>query len=116
MDSVLETMKGLNPFHVKKVFKWKQGHEEDKWAEKAVEAILKKLKKQEKMYDTLQRQLLFPGNQEPCVTIPRSKDGRLQVWHKKGLPHVTCCRVWRFPDLQSYHELKPEPWCKHPFM
>ena len=38
MDSVLETMKGLNPFHVKKVFKWKQGHEEDKWAEKAVDA------------------------------------------------------------------------------
>ena len=37
MDSVLETMKGLNSFHVKKVFKWKQGHEEDKWAEKAVE-------------------------------------------------------------------------------
>jgi len=120
MDSVVETMKGWNPLnvkspHAKKLLNWKQGDEEDKWAEKAVDALVKKLKKQKVHLDTLERQLSFPGNQEPCVTIPRSLDGRLQVSHRKGLPHVIYCRVWRFPDLQSHHELKPEPWCKHPF-
>ena len=29
-----------------------------------------------------------------------------QVSHRKGLPHVIYCRVWRWPDLQSHHELK----------
>ena len=38
-----------------------------------------------------------------------------QVSHRKGLPHVIYCRVWRWPDLQSHHELKAEPFCKFPF-
>lgn len=40
-----------------------------------------------------------------CVTIPRSLDGRLQVSHRKGLPHVIYCRVWRWPNLQSHQVL-----------
>ena len=50
-----------------------------------------------------------------CVTIPRSLDGRLQVSHRKGLPHVIYCRVWRWPDLQSHHELKALECCEYPF-
>ena len=50
-----------------------------------------------------------------CVTIPRSLDGRLQVSHRKALPHVIYCRVWRWPDLQSHHELKPLSCCQFPF-
>lgn len=50
-----------------------------------------------------------------CVTIPRSLDGRLQVSHRKGLPHVIYCRVWRWPDLQSHHELKALECCEFPF-
>ena len=116
MNSFVETFKDLNPFYVKKVLNWKQGGEEDKWAIKAVNTLVKKLKKQNpKGLEILERQLSSPGKFEPCVTIPRSLDGRLQVSHKKGLPHVICCRVWRFPDLQNHHELRPEPWCKHPF-
>lgn len=38
----------------------------------------------------------------------------LQVSHKKQLPHVIYCRVWRWPDLQSHHELKAEDHCKFP--
>ena len=115
MNSVVETFKDRNPFYVKKVLNWKQGGEEDKWAIKAVDTLVKKLKKQNpKGLEILERQLSSPGKFEPCVTIPRSLDGRLQVSHRKGLPHVIYCRVWRFPDLQSHHELKPEPWCKHP--
>lgn len=50
-----------------------------------------------------------------CVTIPRSLDGRLQVSHRKGLPHVIYCRVWRWPDLQSHHELKALECCEFAF-
>ena len=35
--------------------------------------------------------------------------------HRKGLPHVIYCRVWRWPDLQSHHELKPLEMCEYPF-
>lgn len=38
-----------------------------------------------------------------------------QVSHRKGLPHVIYCRVWRWPDLQSHHELKPLEICEYPF-
>ena len=39
----------------------------------------------------------------------------MQVSHRKGLPHVIYCRVWRWPDLQSHHELKPLEICEYPF-
>lgn len=38
-----------------------------------------------------------------------------KVSHRKGLPHVIYCRVWRWPDLQSHHELKPVDSCLYPF-
>ena len=38
-----------------------------------------------------------------------------QVSHRKGLPHVIYCRVWRWPDLQSHHELKALDCCDYPF-
>lgn len=65
---------------VKKLLGWKQGDEEEKWAEKAVESLFKKLKKQNKSaYQELIKALNFPGQPSKCVTIPRSLDGRLQV-------------------------------------
>ena len=50
-----------------------------------------------------------------CVTIPRSLDGRLQVSHRKGLPHVMYCRLWRWADLQSHHELRAVETCTFAF-
>ncbi|XP_064091829.1 protein mothers against dpp isoform X2 [Macrobrachium rosenbergii] len=100
---------------VKKLLGWKQGDEEEKWAEKAVDSLVKKLKKKKGAIEDLERALSCPGQQSKCVTIPRSLDGRLQVSHRKGLPHVIYCRVWRWPDLQSHHELKPFEHCQYPF-
>lgn len=100
---------------VKKLLGWKQGDEEEKWAEKAVDSLVKKLKKQKGAIEELERALSCPGTPSKCVTIPRSLDGRLQVSHRKGLPHVIYCRVWRWPDLQSHHELKPLEHCQFPF-
>ncbi|XP_017807193.1 mothers against decapentaplegic homolog 2 isoform X5 [Macaca thibetana thibetana] len=45
----------------------------------------------------------------------RSLDGRLQVSHRKGLPHVIYCRLWRWPDLHSHHELKAIENCEYAF-
>lgn len=63
----------------------------------------------------MEQALSCPGQPSKCVTIPRSLDGRLQVSHRKGLPHVIYCRVWRWPDLQSHHELKALDCCDYPF-
>ncbi|KAL3970994.1 programmed cell death protein 10 [Sarotherodon galilaeus] len=135
---------------VKRLLGWKQGDEEEKWAEKAVDSLVKKLKKKKGAMEELERALSCPGQpmymfkhadiyNQPywhtfnlvefcfkkelfhvnppgkCVTIPRSLDGRLQVSHRKGLPHVIYCRVWRWPDLQSHHELKALECCEFPF-
>ncbi|KAI6187747.1 Mothers against decapentaplegic-like protein [Aphelenchoides besseyi] len=103
---------------VKKLLGWKLGDEEEKWAFKAVESLVKKLRKKKAGVGTvedLEFALAHPGVCSKCVTIPRSLDGRLQVSHRKGLPHVIYCRVWRWPNLQSHHELKAVPECRFPY-
>jgi MAD (mothers against decapentaplegic) family protein 1 len=79
---------------VKKLLGWKLGDEEEKWAFKAVESLIKKLRKKKdaRSVENLEFALSHPGVSSPCVTIPRSLDGRLQVSHRKGLPHVIYCR------------------------
>ena len=71
--------------------------------------------KREGAVEDLEKVLASKGQYDKCVTMPRSADGRLQVSHHKGLPHVIYCRVWRWPDLQSRHELKSLHCCKYPF-
>ena len=46
----------------------------------------------------------------------RSLDGRLQVSHRKGLPHVIYCRLWRWPDLNSHQELRAIDRCEYAFI
>ncbi|KAJ8298458.1 hypothetical protein KUTeg_024989 [Tegillarca granosa] len=118
MTSPISSLNSLFSFTspaVKRLLGWKQGDEEEKWAEKAVDSLVKKLKKKKGALEDLEKALSCPGQPSKCVTIPRSLDGRLQVSHRKGLPHVIYCRVWRWPDLQSHHELKPLECCEYPF-
>ncbi len=77
--SALNSLFSFTSPAVKKLLGWKQGDEEEKWAEKAVESLVKKLKKNKSAYEELVRALSFPGQPSKCVTIPRSLDGRLQV-------------------------------------
>ena len=64
---------------------WKQGDEDEKWAEKAIEAFVKKLKNKkgamEKLDHAIQNGRQYPDENYECVTIPRSQDGRLQVFY-----------------------------------
>lgn len=79
---------------VKKLLGWKQGDEEEKWAEKAVDSLVKKLKKRKGAIEDLERALSCPGQPSKCVTIPRSLDGRLQVKRSPSLPTL---QVWSIP-------------------
>lgn len=35
--------------------------------------------------------------------------------HRKGLPHVIYCRLWRWPDLQSQNELRALENCEYAY-
>lgn len=65
-----------------KQMNWKQSDEKEDWANKAVDALVKKLKKQPNGINKLQKALQDRSAQSDCVTIPRSMDGRLQVKNK----------------------------------
>uniref|UniRef100_A0A5K3EQH9 Mothers against decapentaplegic homolog n=1 Tax=Mesocestoides corti TaxID=53468 RepID=A0A5K3EQH9_MESCO len=87
---------------------------EEKWKEKAVKSLVKRLKKGNQL-DELERAIVNQDSSTRCVTIPRSLDGRLQVAQKKGLPHVFYCQLWRWPDLHTQHELRPVENCQYSF-
>lgn len=113
MTSVLPT-----PPVVKRLLGWKKGDNEkdDKWSEKAVKSLVKKLKKGGGL-DELEKAVSTQDANTKCITIPRSLDGRLQVSHRKGLPHVIYCRLWRWPDIQNqnHHELRAVEGCAFAF-
>lgn len=108
------SMLPFTPPVVKRLLSFKKGEVEDKWSEKAVKSLVKKLKKSGGL-DELETAVTTEDCNTRCITIPRSLDGRLQVSHKKGLPHVIYCRLWRWPELQSHHELRALDHCQYAF-
>jgi MH1 domain len=77
---VMSSLFSLTSPAVKRLLGWKQGDEEEKWAERAVDSLVKKLKKKPGALEELEKALSNPGMPSRCVTLPRSLDGRLQVW------------------------------------
>ncbi|XP_064645987.1 mothers against decapentaplegic homolog 3-like isoform X2 [Lineus longissimus] len=110
------SMLPFTPPIVKRLLGWKKGDDtkEDKWCEKAVKSLVKKLRKTGGL-DELEKAITTQDKNTKCITIPRSLDGRLQVSHRKGLPHVIYSRLWRWPELQSHHELRPTENCEYAF-
>lgn len=46
---------------------------------------------------------------------PASELGTNIQQQRKGLPHVIYCRLWRWPELQSHHELRPLDNCEYAY-
>ena len=49
-----------------------------------------------------------------CVTIQRTKDGRLQVAGRRGFPRVIYAKIWRWPDLHK-NEFNHADYCTYAF-
>ncbi|CAG5110321.1 Oidioi.mRNA.OKI2018_I69.chr2.g4733.t1.cds [Oikopleura dioica] len=88
------------------------------YLDKAIKSLIKRLR-QSKDPDALQnlRVTLLERNKDtPCVRIPRSLDGRLQVQHRKTLPHLLYVQIWRFPEVTTQHELTSVSNCKFAYI
>ena len=91
----------------------RQGGETEKFAKRAIESLVKKLRKKPEELDSLINAITSNGVQpSKCVTIQRTLDGRLQVCERKGFPHVIYARLWRWPDIQKM-EMKHLDFCRY---
>ena len=73
------------------------GGEDETFAKRAIESLVKKLKEKRDELDALISAVTMSGSRpSKCVTIQRTLDGRLQVAGKKGFPHVIYARLWRY--------------------
>lgn len=60
----------FTPPVVKRLLGWKKGEGEDKWSEKAVKSLVKKLKKSGGI-DELEKAISTQDVHTKCITIPR---------------------------------------------
>lgn len=94
---------------------YRQGGDSEKFARRAIESLVKKLRKKSDELENLVVAIKSKGRQpSKCVTIPRTLDGRLQVCERKGFPHVIYSRLFRWPDIHKM-ELKHLEICQFAF-
>lgn len=83
-----------------------------KWNKNAVQYLVKKLKKNLDIIDELEKAISQECVNTKCVPVPKTPDNRLLVSHRRGLPQVIYCRLWRWPDLQSHHQIRAISTCE----
>uniref|UniRef100_A0A674P9I6 Mothers against decapentaplegic homolog n=1 Tax=Takifugu rubripes TaxID=31033 RepID=A0A674P9I6_TAKRU len=94
----------FTPPIVKRLLGWKKGEQngqEEKWCEKAVKSLVKKLKKTGQL-DELEKAITTQNINTKCITIPRSLDGRLA-----GVPQNR--------PSPLHHELRAGELCEYAF-
>ncbi|CAF3419702.1 unnamed protein product, partial [Rotaria sp. Silwood2] len=96
---------------------------EDKWSEKAIKGLIKRLTKTS-MIDDLQTALDSKNSETRCVTISRDAQNKLVEPNPSSTvrkafnditPVVAFCRIWRWPDLNTHLELRPIKTCSYAF-
>ncbi|KAH0563616.1 Mothers against decapentaplegic 3 [Cotesia glomerata] len=65
-----EYIHSFNPPIVKRLLGWKKADGEDKWSEKAVKSLVKKLKKSTGL-EELEKAITTQNCNTKCITIPR---------------------------------------------
>lgn len=88
----------------------------NKLCEKAIRALVKKLKKTPGALEELERAITTKDQSTKCILIPTKTNNlaqdKMQISNRKTLPHVVYCRIWRWADLQNCNELKSVGHCQ----
>ena len=87
---------------IKRLLGWRKGEaknkKEEEWTEKAVESLVRKLKKSGTI-DELEKAITTQDPKTECITIGRNLDGRLQVETRHDISMQKC-----YKKLQSYQK------------
>lgn len=81
----------FNPPIVKRLLGWKKAESEDKWSEKAVKSLVKKLKKSAGL-EELEKAITTQSCNTKCITIPRYVRIYRVLPHLRFILLVTCVR------------------------
>lgn len=80
---------------------------EDLEVKSVAHSVLKRLK--EKSLEVLVQSVESKGGETTeCVLLPK---GDLRLGKRTAAPHVLCCQIWRWPDLEGDLLLKRLPCC-----
>ncbi|XP_022252336.1 mothers against decapentaplegic homolog 6-like isoform X3 [Limulus polyphemus] len=83
-------------------------NQEDLEMKSAIHSMLKRLKEPQ-LERLVQAVETHGADISGCVLVPR---GDLRFGRQTSAPHVLCCRLWRWPDIQQPFELKRLNWCQ----
>ena len=88
-----------------------------KFHEMAIRSLVRRVRRnpERNALDNLIKAIKTKDMETECIRIPRSLDGRMQVRQKKTVPHVLYCKIWRWSDLKSYHEIHGILTCRYAY-
>uniref|UniRef100_A0A914H517 Mothers against decapentaplegic homolog n=1 Tax=Globodera rostochiensis TaxID=31243 RepID=A0A914H517_GLORO len=83
--------------------------------ERELKIFLKKMRKR-RCLNELRKAISAEGQYIKCVLYKVPKDERTAFGGQmKSFPHFICCKICRFPNLLTHHQLRPVVHCMNPF-